>query len=278
MTAPGTYTFRLDDAELARFRAMAANAERHESSLWHRAGIRPGARVVDLGCGPGAVLPLLARRVGATGSVVAVDADPVACAAARSVAAGLDGRVQVVQSDAADTGLQPGAADVVLCRNVLVHNGARVGALLAHAAALLTGDGHLVSAEPDVDGLDFGPASAEREYERRWAAMVRADGNDPSLGGGDRLPELLGRHGWRVVDRVTWTDRLELDRSPAWAAADAVVERGFATARELERWRAALGERRAAGPLRVSLPMTAVVAAPRHRTGDPAPASPRGAS
>ncbi|MFN2560574.1 MAG: methyltransferase domain-containing protein [Jatrophihabitans sp.] len=259
---PGGYTFRLDDAELSRFRAMAENAQRHEDRLWSRAGIGAGAAVIDLGCGPGALLPVLARRVGPTGSITAVDADPVACAAARHVATELGTSTEVVCADATDTDLAPGRADVIMCRNVLVHNGARAGALLSHAAALLRDGGHLVSAEPDVDGLDFGAARAEREYDRRWAALMRADGNDPALGRGDRLADLLRRQGWRVVDQLCWTDALVIDRSPAWAAADAIVGRGFATAAELADWQQALERRRAAGPLRCSLTMTAVLAVP----------------
>ena len=256
------YTFRLDEAEIDRFRAMAANAERHERALWQRAGIVEGASVVDLGCGPGALLPLLATLVGSQGMVVGVDNDPVAAATARQVADSLDVATHVVCADGAATGLPAGAADVVMCRNVLVHYGPRVGEFLAHAATLLRPGGHLISVEPDVAGIDFGTAYAERAYEQRWAAMMRADGSDPSLGRGDRLPRLLRDHGWHVVDALAWTDRLVIDKSPAWAAADAIVRREFATRVELAEWRRALEERRAAGPLRCSLTMTAVLATP----------------
>ena len=67
------YTYRLSDAELARYRAMAAHALARERDLWNAAGIVPGARVVDLGCGPGAFLADLAERAGPHGRVVGVD-------------------------------------------------------------------------------------------------------------------------------------------------------------------------------------------------------------
>jgi SAM-dependent methyltransferase len=267
VTAP-EYTFRLDEAEIARFGAMAANAARHEHQLWDRAGISPGATVVDLGCGPGALLPLLADRVGANGTVIGVDADPAACATARLVASDLTASARIVHADAADTGMPPGTADVVMCRNVLVHNGRRAEELLASASALLRPGGHLLSAEPDVDGLDFEDAPAEREYEQRWAAMVRHDGNDPALGRDDHLPRLLTRQGWRIVDALAWTDELLLDKSPAWAAAEAVMSRAFATRDEVARWRKAMELRRAAGPLRCSLTMTTVLSIPRLVGGD----------
>jgi 2-polyprenyl-3-methyl-5-hydroxy-6-metoxy-1,4-benzoquinol methylase len=56
------YSFVLDDAELARYDAMAARAFAHEAGLWDLAGITAGAAVVDLGCGPGAFLASLAVR------------------------------------------------------------------------------------------------------------------------------------------------------------------------------------------------------------------------
>lgn len=67
------YTYQLSDAELARYRAMAAQALAREEALWTAAGIVPGARVVDLGCGPGTFLTDLAGRVGSLGRVAGVD-------------------------------------------------------------------------------------------------------------------------------------------------------------------------------------------------------------
>jgi SAM-dependent methyltransferase len=265
MSPAGDYTFQLDAAELERFRRMAAHAESHEHELWGRAGVGPGATVVDLGCGPGALLPILAGRIAPGGRLIGVDADPIACATARAISTDIAGSVRIVAADAAHTGLRPGTADVVMCRNVLIHNGRRVRELLGHAAALLRPGGRLISAEPDVAGINFGAAQAEREYEQRWAAMTSADGNDPALGRGERLPQLLQHHGWEVLEVVSWLDQLVIDRSPAWAAADAIVSRGFATSDEVRGWRRALADRQASGPLHCTVPVTAIAARPRHR-------------
>jgi SAM-dependent methyltransferase len=262
MIATDSYTFRVDDAEIARYRAMAEIAERHEGALWDTAGIVSGATVVDLGCGPGVLLPLLARRVAPTGRVIAVDADPAVCAIARQGAAGLDAPVSVVRADAAHTGLQRASVDAIMCRNVLVHNGPRVADVLGHIAQLLRADGKLLSAEPDAVGIDFGVAHAEKEYDQRWAAMMRADGHDPALGQAGRLASLLQRHGWHVVAACAWSGELVIDKSPAWAAADLIVARGFATSAEMTRWRRALANRQADGPLTCTLTTTAVVARP----------------
>lgn len=67
------YSYVLDDAELARYDAMAARAFEHEAELWDPAGIVTGAAVVYLGCGPGAFLAALAARTAPSGTVVGVD-------------------------------------------------------------------------------------------------------------------------------------------------------------------------------------------------------------
>jgi len=262
MTSDTGYTFRLDDAEIRRFESMAVHAQQHEAALWATAGITENATVVDLGCGPGALFPRVAERIGAQGSILAVDADPDACDRARRAGQSLDCTVRVIQADVTATGLPAGVASVVLCRHVLVHNGQQTGAVLAECRRLLRPGGHLVSVEPDVDGIDFGAASAERCFEQRWVAMMRADGNDPSLGRERRLQKLLRSNGWDIVDSLAWTDALVIDKSPSWAAADAIVQRGFATANEMQSWRDALERRQAEGPLRCSVGMTAVVAEP----------------
>src|SRR5262245_2228001 len=55
--------------------------------LLERTGIRPGMHCVDLGCGPGIVTLELASRVGPSGSVIGIDADPVKLDLARQAAA-----------------------------------------------------------------------------------------------------------------------------------------------------------------------------------------------
>ena len=58
--------------------------------LLARAGIEPGMRVLDVGCGPGDVTLLLSELVGADGSVVGVERDEQALTKARQRAAESD--------------------------------------------------------------------------------------------------------------------------------------------------------------------------------------------
>src|SRR6516165_4116433 len=117
---PASYSLKLSEQELLCYRLMAASAADHEAAEWLAAGIAPGARVADVGCGPGAVLRLLAERVEPGGQAVGIDADTSAVATARQQTADLpQARVQVGQADA--TSLEPDAWDVVMCRHVLAH-------------------------------------------------------------------------------------------------------------------------------------------------------------
>src|SRR5580692_3898721 len=89
--APGQarYSLQLSEPELARYRMMAAGAADHEAAEWSAAGVRFGARIADVGCGPGAVLRLLAERAGPAGEAVGIDADPSAIAIAEQQTADL---------------------------------------------------------------------------------------------------------------------------------------------------------------------------------------------
>jgi SAM-dependent methyltransferase len=144
------YPLELDQAEVERYRTMAEAARQAEADLWEPAGIVAGARVADVGCGPGAMLPALSAAVGPDGRVTAVDADPEAVAAARAlVAAASLGNVAVREGRADATGLEAGSLDVVMLRHVLAHNGGAEDAIVAHLATLLGSGGRLYLVDTD---------------------------------------------------------------------------------------------------------------------------------
>ncbi|PVZ13207.1 methyltransferase domain-containing protein [Actinomycetospora cinnamomea] len=239
--APG-YALRLAPDELARYRMMAERAREHEADLWARAGLRPGTRVVDVGCGPGAMLLALARCVGPEGVVAGVDADPEAVATARAMLreAGLPG-VAVCRARADATGLPEGAFDVGVMRHVLAHNGGAEQRLVAHLASLVRPGGHVYVLDVDATGAGTTPSlPAIDDLERRYQRWHADRGNDLRVG--RRLAALARGAGLEVEDFRGWSQTASLPsgmRGPAWAARDALVAAGLADADDVARWDAA---------------------------------------
>jgi SAM-dependent methyltransferase len=100
-TAP--YILGHDPGELDRLIAQARFFGDLTEEVLRRAGVGPGMRVLDLGCGTGDVSFLAARLVGPTGTVLGVDRslEAVATASDRARQAGLD-NVSFAVADLAD--------------------------------------------------------------------------------------------------------------------------------------------------------------------------------
>src|SRR4051812_38399495 len=117
------YALALSDIEIDRYRFMAQMARAEEAEQWARAGIRAGARISDIGCGPGLITIELAEIAGSDGRVVGVDREADAANTARALLheRGFDA-VDVRVADAWSTGLDEGSFDLVNLRHVLAHN------------------------------------------------------------------------------------------------------------------------------------------------------------
>ena len=88
MNASGsTYVLGHQDVEVRRLLLQGRLYDDYTGHALRLAGLRPGMRVLDVGCGPGDVSFVAARLVGPTGSVLGVDAAPEMIALARSRAA-----------------------------------------------------------------------------------------------------------------------------------------------------------------------------------------------
>jgi SAM-dependent methyltransferase len=135
------------DAEHERLMRQGAWLAPITERLFRAAGIGPGLRVLDVGCGVGEVTLLTARLVGPTGQVIGVDRDAVALAKARSraAAAGIDW-VQFVEADLANVGADA-PFDAVVGRFILMFLPSPVTVLRDLAAKVRPG-GVLVFQEP----------------------------------------------------------------------------------------------------------------------------------
>jgi SAM-dependent methyltransferase len=235
------YVLELDDAAVRRFIVTARLAERAERDQWALAGIKLGATVADIGCGPGAVTVLLGQRVEPGGSVVGIDSDQAALAAARRLASDSGtGNVVFRKRDAASTGLAPGTFDVVMLRHVLGHNGRRQQAIVNHLGSLLREGGSVYLADTDLTALRmFPPEPTLLDMWQRYSEFQASRGNDVSAG--LRLADLLERAGLKVTHFRRRYDLLREKgfRGPAWEAREAMSADGFAGPEDLERWREA---------------------------------------
>ncbi|MGQ0624244.1 MAG: class I SAM-dependent methyltransferase [Sporichthyaceae bacterium] len=234
------YALRMSEAEIHRYRRMAQVAREQEAELWTRAGIVPGARVADLGCGPGAALMAMAQVVGPQGWVHGVDGDAPAIEVARSLLAGVgaaNASVEVI-ADVAASGIAPASMDVAVLRHVLAHNGPTEQTIVDHAAELVRPGGVVYLADIEATTIRFRPdLGVQLEMWERYRAWHAARGNDALTG--LRLTELLRGADLDIVIDTGYLVVQDLEpgwRSPAWAARQALLTGGFADQGDLARW------------------------------------------
>jgi ubiquinone/menaquinone biosynthesis C-methylase UbiE len=133
-----------------------------------RIGVRPGWSCLDLGCGPGGITSLLSPRVGDSGRVVGLDADPVFLEHARARA---PANVAFVLGDAYDSGLPGNSFDLVHVRFVAGTAG-RPETLIGEAMRPVRAGGTVAFQEPDMTTLDCYPPHPA--FARLKAALVGA--------------------------------------------------------------------------------------------------------
>lgn len=116
------------------------------------AGLQPGERVVDLGCGGGIDSVLAARAVGPTGQVTGIDTLEEMCARTRAAAADADvgGWCTALRGEMEDLPLPDGSVDVVISNGV-VNLSPRKSRALAEAARVLRPGGRFCVADLTVD-------------------------------------------------------------------------------------------------------------------------------
>ncbi len=140
-----------------RLRLLARDRWPDTAALFERAGLSPGMRCIDLGCGGGEVTFEIARLVAPGGSVTGVDMDAIKLDLARRAAAerGL-GNVEFRLLNVRDWD-ESGAYDAVYCRFLLQHLSQPVDLLRRIWAGVRPG-GVLIVEDADFDGWCWTPA------------------------------------------------------------------------------------------------------------------------
>lgn len=132
----------------------------------------PTLRLVDIGCGTGANLPMLRDAVGLQGGVVGVDFSPLALRFAREQLKDLAG-VGLSQGDAMQLPLRDGCADCVTMLDVLEHL-SDDGRALSEVARVLKPGGALILTVPAYGHLWSAHDEALHHFRRYEKHQLRA--------------------------------------------------------------------------------------------------------
>jgi 2-polyprenyl-3-methyl-5-hydroxy-6-metoxy-1,4-benzoquinol methylase len=143
-----TYLLGHADAEVRRLMLQARLYDDYTEHALRLAGLRPGMRVLDVGCGPGDVSFVAARLVGTKGMVLGIDAaDIIELARTRAAERGITS-VHFEQTTVGDIALDE-PVDAVIGRLILMHLPDPVAAL-RQLAGLVRPGGVIAFCEFDI--------------------------------------------------------------------------------------------------------------------------------
>jgi ubiquinone/menaquinone biosynthesis C-methylase UbiE len=210
-----------------------------------------GERVLDVGCGSGAVTREIARRVGRRGRAVGLDPSPALLAVARELAqeAALGDRVEFREGTVLQLPFPDYSFDAVVCVTVLSHV-PKGEAAIPELVRVLRPGGRLGVFDLDTDMTAF--THPDRALTRR---IVAAASDATAVNGWlvRQLPLLFQRAG--IVDvRARGFFPLETDLQSFYAnmagrCVEVAVKAGVVTQLEGRAWLDAFNEQGAQGPI-----------------------------
>ena len=175
------------------------------AALLEMAGLKPGARVLDLACGAGNQTLQAAARVGPEGAILACDlsAAMLSHVAARAAAAGHD-HVETLEGAAEELDLAPASLDAAICRLGLMLFAEPVKALEAVKPALKPGARKAALVFTTAAANPF--MSEPRAIARRLGKLPAPDPDAPgafTLGGPGALAERFAAAGFVAYEERT---------------------------------------------------------------------------
>ncbi|MFC7527385.1 class I SAM-dependent methyltransferase [Actinoplanes sp. GCM10030250] len=241
MTTTEGYVLGRTSAEYERLRLQARIWEPATVVQLDQAGLGAGARCLDVGCGPGETMRLMAERVGPDGAVVGLDVDAGIGAAAVDMLHAAGHRQCSFQAGDASTHEVRGRFDLVFARLLLIHMADPV-AMLRRLWEWTAPGGCLVVQDYDMDTVNCDPLlPVVQEWRRVFLGTFTAAGKDVRLG--FRLPSLFARAGIGAPDGIEVTGRMEPMRASGGmlaatyrSVAPAAVSLGIVTESQRDQW------------------------------------------
>jgi ubiquinone/menaquinone biosynthesis C-methylase UbiE len=196
--------------------------------------LRRGMRVLEVGCGTGDDVRAIARRVGADGHVLGIDASPLTIAEATRRSEGRNLPVEFRVGDALALDLPDGCVDRCRADRLLMHVVGSPTTVVGELARVLRPGGRAVIYDFDWDG--FVVDGACRELTRRILRSY-SDGV-PNGWVGSALPRLLRDAGLSDVTSLPYAVEVPYDFF-AWVLSghlDAALAAGHFGPEELIGW------------------------------------------
>jgi SAM-dependent methyltransferase len=200
-----------------------------------RAAIRPGERVVDIGCGCGATALELGKLVGPAGLVLGLDVSaPMLARAAERLPPGLP--VELVQADATTYAFPPGSFDLLFSRFGVMFFAEPTRSFANLRTALRPG-GRLAFAcwrAPRDNPWMMLPLQAAYEHVAKLPQLGPEDPGPFSFADDARVRRILGTAGFRSIGLAPLDLALDIGSGRGLDAAVAAALEIGATSRALE--------------------------------------------
>ena len=229
---PDGYIHARDANEYQRLRDQARMWQSATEAVLDKIGLGPGMSALDVGAGPGAVMRLMADRVGPQGRVTGIEIDAkLGAQALADLRVGGGAEFQLIDANVLDLDKVPGGPfDLTYCRLFLMHVQDPVAAL--EKMLEWTKPSGVVAAQE----FDFGaiaiepPCPAMAEFNRVFEGVFRGHGRN--LREGRQLPVQFEAAGIGLPDG-TLTEAKYLPLKDMAAMLIGVYQGLFASAAEL---------------------------------------------